>query len=351
MLADLARASDLRVAIVHSGLDGASSYDTTGIGAENAAHELARLASPPHLVVVGHSHRSIVDSVIAGVHFIQPPPHARGLAVAHVWLVRSGDVWRVTRIAADQIRLDRVAPDPGTTRRLQQLHERVRVWASEPLATLVGDWSGRRARAEDTPLIDFVNEVQRRATGAQFSSAAAFDPAAGLGPGEARLRDIAGIYPYDNTLRAIRITGAALKDYLEQSATYFRTYRAGEPIINGGVPGYDFDIVSGVEYVIDLTYPVGSRIRQLAYQGRLVAPSDTFTLALNSYRQSGGGRFPMLAGAPVVYDRGENIRALLVEHVRGLDTLRTEEYFTPSWRIVPDGAAEAVRRAFQAGRR
>jgi 2',3'-cyclic-nucleotide 2'-phosphodiesterase/3'-nucleotidase len=88
VLEDLADAgADLRVAVIHSGMGGASSYDTTGVGAENVAAGLAALPVKPHLVVVGHTHRTITDSVIDGVHFIQPPPHARGLAVAHVWLV------------------------------------------------------------------------------------------------------------------------------------------------------------------------------------------------------------------------------------------------------------------------
>lgn len=347
----LARTAELRVVLIHSGMDAPSSYDTTGVGAENVAAQLATLPTPPHLVVVGHSHETLRDSVIGDVHFIQPAAHARTLAIAHVSLVRSGDAWTVREIRGEQIPLGHFAPDRATARRLESAHQRVRVWVSEPLAMLEGDWSARFARAEDTPLIDFVNAVQRQASGAQLSSAAAFDPSAMLGPGEVRLRDLSAVYPYENTLRAIRITGGQLAEYLEQSVAYFRTYRPGAPIINDSVPGFNYDIVSGVEYVIDLTYPVGSRIRQLTYQGRLVQPTDTFTLAINSYRQSGGGGFTMLRDAPVVYDRGENIRDLLIEHVRELDVLRADDYSEPSWRIMPEAAAAAVRQAFAQGRR
>ncbi len=359
-----AAGADLRVALIHSGLDGPSSYDTTGIGAENVAAELAALPVKPHVVVVGHSHRRITDSVIDGVHFVQPPPHARGVAVAHVWLVGEGGIgrgeagniptfrrstdrsYRVVRITSEIVSLENVSPHPLVTRRLRDAHVQVRTWLTSPLAGLVGDWSAWYARVEDTPIIDFVNDVQRRVSGADLSATSAFDPRVTLGPGEVLLRDVAGLYPYENTLTALRIDGATLKDYLERSARYYRTYAPGEPIVNDSVPGYDFDIVSGVDYLLDLTQPVGSRVRQLARDGRLVEPIDTFTIAVNSYRQSGGGGFDMLAGLPVLYRSDRGIRDLLVEHVRAVETLRADAYFEPSWAIVPEAAADAARAAF-----
>ncbi len=303
---------------------------------------------------------------------MQPAPWARSLAVAHVTLVREtgngkgersqkrgergkgkgerlsgvGVGYRVVKITADQIRLADVTPDPVLTRRLTTAHEAVRAWVSAPLARVEGDWGARYARAEDTPIIDFVNEVQRTASGAQLSSTAAFNVAAGFGAGEVRLRDVAGIYPYENTLKAVRIDGARLKAYLEQASSYFRTYRPGEPVINDQIPGYNFEIVSGVEYVIDLTRPVGERIRQLNYQNRLVEPTDTFTLALSNYRQGGGGGFQMLDGLPVAYDGGQGIRDLIADYLRRSESVDAADYFQPSWRIVPLEAEAAVRAAF-----
>jgi 2',3'-cyclic-nucleotide 2'-phosphodiesterase (5'-nucleotidase family) len=193
-----------------------------------------------------------------------------------------------------------------------------------------------------------VNEVQRRVAAADLSAAGVFNVSAAFGPGPVRLRDLAAVYPYENTLRAVRIDGARLRAYLEQSAAYFGQWGTNEPTVNPAIPGYDYDIVSGVDYVIDLGRPVGERIVQLTYQGRLVAAADTFTLALNSYRQGGGGGFAMLQGLPVVYDRGENVRDLLLQAVQDAGTLREEAWFTPSWRIVPVEAREAVRAAFPA---
>ena len=74
-------------------------------------------------------------------------------------------------------------------------------------------------------------------------------------------------------------------------------------------------MVAGARYDIDLRRPAGDRIPNLSVSGRPVRPTDSFTLALNSYRQAGSGGYTMLRGAPVVYDKGENIRDLLVEEI------------------------------------
>lgn len=341
--------ADLRLVIIHSGMGEGSSYDTVGVGPENVAAELAGLELKPHLVVVGHSHRHMRDSVIDGVHFIQPDPWARSLAVAHVWLERPEGAagWRVQRIQGELVSLEQVPPNPAVTRRLDMAHQRVRVWANAPLGRVEEGWSARYARVQDTPIIDFVNQVQRRAGGADLSSTAAFNTAARFGPGAVRLRDVAALYPYENTLKVVRIDGASLRRYLEKSAEYFLTYQPGQPIINQAVPGYNFDIVSGVSYVLDLSRPPGSRVLQLTYQGRQVSPADTFTLALNNYRQAGGGGFDMLVDLPLVHDRGENIRDLLAEAIRTERVLRTQDYFTESWRLIPPDALAQARRAFE----
>jgi 2',3'-cyclic-nucleotide 2'-phosphodiesterase/3'-nucleotidase len=104
------------------------------------------------------------------------------------------------------------------------------------------------------------------------------------------------------------------------------------------IPGYNYDIVSGVDYTVDVSKPIGERITSLEFQGRAVAPTDSFTLALNNYRQSGGGGFSMLHDAPVVYDRQLEIRQLLIDEVRRAGTLRPADYFHPNWRIVPPSA-------------
>ena len=97
--------------------------------------------------------------------------------------------------------------------------------------------SAATSRYEDTAAIDFVNYVQADAVKAALvgtpqeslpvlSIAAPFNKAAAIPAGEVTVRDVAGLYIYDNTLIGITLTGAQVKDYLEQSADYFKQSRA-----------------------------------------------------------------------------------------------------------------------------
>ncbi|HSJ08589.1 MAG TPA: 5'-nucleotidase C-terminal domain-containing protein, partial [Longimicrobiales bacterium] len=95
---------------------------------------------------------------------------------------------------------------------------------------------------------------------------------------------------------------------------------------------------------IDISRPVGQRVTELRYEGAPVRDDQSFTLALNNYRQSGGGGYGMIAGAEVVYDRQEDIRELLIEEVRRRGEIRAADYFRQSWRLVPEQAADAALR-------
>src|SRR6266581_3583281 len=188
--------ADLKVVLIHSGF-GLSTYDTTGVGPENDAAALAAVNPKPDIVIVGHTHREIRDTVINGVHFVQPKNWVQSLAVVHVSLSRESTTrrYRVTAVRSELIPLANVAESPRFTQRLSAAHEAARLWASTPVGTATPGFDARYARAQDTPLLDFINEVQRRRAGAQLSAAAAFDVQAGLPEGEVHQRDIAGIYP------------------------------------------------------------------------------------------------------------------------------------------------------------
>jgi 2',3'-cyclic-nucleotide 2'-phosphodiesterase/3'-nucleotidase/5'-nucleotidase len=339
-------AADFTVALVHSGFNESSSYDTTGVGPENVANALTAGPVKPDLVVLGHSHREIADTIINGVHVVQPKPFAQSLSVVHLTLERTAIGWRAARVRGELVPLARVEPAAAIVRRLAPDHDAVRRWAAQPLGNVSADMPATTARVEPTAIINYINEVQRRRAGTDLSATPAYDTRAGFKSGQVTMAQVAAIYPYENTLRGIRISGRQLKDYLEQSARYYRVDGPGTIAINDSVAGYNYDVVSGVEYAIDLRLPVGSRIRGLTVRGKPVTPEDQFTLALSSYRQGGGGGFTMLAGSPVVYDRGENIRDLLVGDLRTRGFLNVDDFGTRNWRLLPEESARAARRLF-----
>jgi 2',3'-cyclic-nucleotide 2'-phosphodiesterase (5'-nucleotidase family) len=347
VLEAMRRDADITVALVHSGLSGRASYDTTGVGEENVAAGLAGLASRPDLVVVGHSHRELRDSVIAGVHFVQPRPFGASVSVVHLDLVREDGAWHLRRIRADLVPTREAAAAPLLAQRMSEQRDAVRAWARTAIGLATVPMRETAARVGPAPALDFIQDVQRRRTGADLSAASAFDLRAGFDADTIRIAQLLAMYPYDNTLRAIRLSGAQLKAYLEWSARYYQVDPAGRVGLNDTVPGYNYDVVAGASYDIDLRRPLGDRIQRLAVRGRPVQPADSFTMAINSYRQTGAGGYDMVRGAPVVYDKGERIVALLSAAVRARTPLDSAELAgVSSWRIVPEMADRAVRGLF-----
>ncbi|HWB40690.1 MAG TPA: 5'-nucleotidase C-terminal domain-containing protein [Gemmatimonadales bacterium] len=338
--------SDLVIALAHSGIGGGSTYDTTGVGAEHVAGSFASLPARPDLVVVGHSHGEIRDSAIGGVRYVQPRPWATGVAVVHVDLTAgAGGRWTVARMRSELVATRDVAPSALIEQRLAPAHDSVRAWLDTPVGVALAPMPGSASRAGPTPILDWVLEVQRRRAGAQLSAGPVFDLGAGFPADTIRRRHLRRLYPYENTLRSVRITGEQLRRYLERSVQYFQVDAAGRVTINPAMPGYDFDVVRGARYEVDLRQPVGSRIRNLSVGGRDVEPGQSFTMAVNSHRQTGAGGYSMLLGAPLVHDRGERMQSLLEEEL-GRGPLDPRAIPASEWRIVPEVSAVAVREIY-----
>ena len=181
-----------------------------------------------------------------------------------------------------------------------------------------------------------------------ISIAAPFSRTAVFPEGQVSIRDIAGLYIYENTLQAVELNGAQLRDYLEYSAKYFKQVEEGavfdpETGTNaeydgerpGPTPDYNFDIISGLDYKIDISKPVGERITGLTYSdGKPVGDGDSFVMALNNYRASGGGDYPHVADAKVVYNEQREIRQLLIEWASAKGVIDPADFFVKNWELI-----------------
>ncbi len=345
--------ADLVVIAAHSGFEG-TSYDmeATGLGPENQMAQVAREVPGIDAIFLGHTHQEVADSVLDGVRFAQAGAHARSLAVVEFRLARDPEgrwevresTGRLLRPDADQVSR---GGDPRFAELLPEAHARTLALVNRVVATNAEPWPAGRARIEDTPLLRWMSDVQRAVSGAELSAVAAFNLDAGLPEGEVTVAHLARLYPYDNNLlRAVEIDGATLRAYLEHSARYFLPCPEArcDRLVNPEWPGYNFDVVHGVQYTLDLTRPVGARVTRLERGGRPVADDDRFTLALNNYRQGGGGGFPGVATAPVLHAGDESVRDLLMADLERRGTLAPPVDFTPGWEIVPRALLEQALR-------
>ncbi len=337
-----ANGADAIVVVLHSGLDEPSSYDTvsTAVPSENVAARVASEVSGINVVVYGHSHRENPGQVIGHTLVIQPKNWATSVAVVTLPFACGADHrWAASAATGALIQAAARIEQPAIVQVIEQAHQATVAYVNSTVGTTPDAWRADSSRMIPTALTGFILDVERRATNADLASTAAFDLRARLGPGPITVAQLAQLYPYDNTLRAVRISGAQLKAYIEHSSRYYKTDPNGTLVPDAAVAGYNFDVVSGVNYTVDVARPIGDRVTALSYHGKTVAPTDSFTMALNNYRQTGGGGYAMLRGASVVYDKQQEIRQLLIDEVRRKHVMRESDYDVKNWSFAKSGAS------------
>ena len=303
---------------------------------ENEAVTIAKEVPGIDVIFMGHTHRDVPSLYIKGVLLTQANHWGRHLARADLYLQKEPSGWRVYAKSARTIPVDdRVEPDPAVVKLTEPYDRQTQEWLAREIAQSPEDLTAEEARFRDTAILDLVQKVQLEAGKADVSMVASFNQNARIAKGPVTVRDITELYVYENTLAVLEITGQQLKDALEHSAKYYKTYEPGKSLrelIDEKIPAYNFDIAEGVTYDLDISKPVGSRIQNLRFKGQPLAPTRKLRLATNNYRVNGGGGYTMYKNAPVVYRSSEEIRELMVDWLERNKTVPV----TPNnnWRIV-----------------
>lgn len=174
--------------------------------------------------------------------------------------------------------------------------------------------------------------------------------------GEVCLRHIADLHIFPNELRAVRVTGAQVLDWLEMSAGVFHQlqFDAASELIDPSRAGYNFDVLFGLSYQIDLSQPArfdrqgqllgqdNRRIRQLRINGSDLRPEQEVIVALNNYRASGGGYFPFVDQAQAINLPPLDIKRVLRDYLIGdlpADPLAQTPY---PFALAPQDGAQAI---------
>ena len=304
---------------------------------ENRAIAIAREVPGVDLIFMGHTHRDNPSVVINGVQLIQANYWGRHLARVDLFLENDAKGWHIFARSARTIAVDAaVAPDQEILTLAEPYHRETQAWLSRAIGESATELTATEARFRDTAILDLIQRVQLEAGKADVSMAAVFNPEARIAKGAVTVRNIAGLYVYENTLVVLEVTGQQLKEALEHSAKYFRAYEPGKSpaeLVDEKIPAYNFDIAEGVSYVLNLTKPIGQRIEQLEFKGKPLAPTQKLRLATNNYRVNGGGGYTMYKGAPVVYRSSEEIRELIIDWVERHKNIPTEP--TNNWKFAP----------------
>ena len=379
-----ARGADVVVAIPHSGLEWGVS---TALFAENV---VARLAQVPGVdaILFGHSHGEfpgtffgkhpavdLARGSIHGVPAVMPGAWGSHLGVVDLLLDDSSGAWKVKdgrshlRPVYDRAtRKALVQPDPAINTLVAEEHAATVKQMNAEVARTTAPITSYFALVRDDASVQVVAEAQREHArkllkgtpheGLPLLSAAAPFKAGGrmganyytdVPAGPLALRGVASLYVYPNTLKAVKLNGAQVREWLEMSAGQFNRITpdgpAEQPLVNEAFRTYNFDVIEGLQYELDLTQPArydtsgklvapqARRVADVHHNGQPLDDAASFIVVTNNYRASGGGGFPGLDGSQIVLDTQDETRVVLAEHLSALKT------YTPqadaNWRVRP----------------
>ena len=382
--------ADVVIVLAHSGIGAPD----PGPMAENVALAIAGIDAVD-AVVMGHVHLPFpgpdtpaspgVDPVagtLAGKPAVMAGVFGSHLGIIDLELQAHPFGWRVATHRSEARAIaprtqsgDRIAAtpaDPALSALIAPAHRAALDWARRPIGHTAKPIHSYFAMVTASAALQVVTHAQARYVGERLrggpfadipllSATAPFKAGGHAGPenysfvpaGDLLLRHAADLYIHPNTIVALRLTGAEVRQWLARSARVFNQLTPGtadQMLLDPDMASFNFDLICGVSYAIDLIAAPGSvaRIRDLRWQGRPVADGDPFILATNSYRSSGSGGFlspdPARPDATriVLADQKSN-RDLLISYLS--DDAYLADAATPvppQWRFAPCANTSAL---------
>ncbi len=309
---------DVLIGVMH--MDTENEYGVYGSGVT----DLANACPEFDVIIAAHGHKEIPGEEINGVLVIENKNAGATMSEIHLQLQRQWNGrWKVVGRSSESLQIAEYEADPELVALLAPYDERAKADAVIPIGELRGGNMAPDNEVEnipspmvqDTALLDFINEVQLYYTGAQVSATAMTSMTGQMREGTIRKCDLTSIYTYENTLYKLQMNGAQLRDYMEWSAAFFKTWQPGDLTIafDPSTRYYLYDAFEGVNYEIDISQEPGNRILNLTWpDGTPVADTDVFTIAVNNYRAT-----TQLLIAADIFAPGEPLPQMLEMDVRG----------------------------------
>ncbi len=388
-----AAGADIVIAIPHSGI--AQSHPD-GLK-ENATAELA-LVEGIDAILFGHAHSVFPSEAYAefpgadlekgtlhGVPSVMPGFWGSHLGIIDLTLSNEGDGWSVVDSAVEnrpifrregRSRVAIVGSQQDIVDAVKEEHEGTIEWVGQPVGTITSPINSFFALVQDDPSIQIVNNAQTwygkqviegteyeglpvLSAGAPFKAGGRGGPEyfTNLPAGEIAIRNVADLYIYPNTARLVKLNGAQVKEWLERSAAQFNridpTSTEVQQLISETHPSYNFDVIDGVSYAIDVTQAAkygdkgelldegASRIVDLAFNGEPIDLAQEFVVVTNNYRAGGGGTFPALDGSTIIVEAPQTNRQVLVDYILASGELDPQA--DANWRFAPiEGDVQVV---------
>ena len=331
--------ADVIVVLAHTGI-GNEIHET---GEENVAYQITELDGVD-AVITGHNHALFPgdfkdlanvnqeQGTINGTPIVMPGKFGDHLGVIDLELKKDGEQWIVVSGKGEVRQIDKKSDVvvQKVIDAVKEAHEGTIEYVRSPVGKTTAPINSYFALVHDDPSIQIVNNAQTWYVKQQvknteydklpiLSAGAPFKAGGRMGAsyyteiatGDIAIKNVADLYVYDNTIFALIMTGADVKEWLEMSAGQFKqidsTSTKEQDLINTGFPTYNFDVIDGVTYEFDVTQPAkyngsgdtvnekANRVVNLQYNGKPIDPKQQFIVVTNNYRAS--GNFPGVRNA------------------------------------------------------
>jgi len=395
-----AQGADIIVAIPHSGL----SSEPYHAMAENSVYYLSQVEGI-NAIMFGHAHAvfpgsdfasikgaDVAQGTLNGIPAVMPGMWGDHLGVVDLVLNNDSGHWQVSSGKAEArpiydaaAKKSLAAEDPALVTLLADDHRATREFVGKPIGKSADVMYSYLSLVQDDPTVQIVNNAQRAYVehfiqgdpdlgGLPVLSAAAPFKAGGrkndpasyveVEKGPLTFRNAADLYLYPNTLVVMKISGAQVKEWLECSAGQFNQIdphsSKTQSLINWDFRTYNFDVIDGVSYQIDITqparydaecqliHPQASRIRQLSWQGKPIDPQTTFLVATNNYRAY-GGKFAGTGDKYIAFASPDENRSVVAAYISA-ETKKQGEVRPQAdnnWRLAPIASSTPLDIRFE----
>lgn len=343
----------------------------TGIGdgspssPENASKYAASTLPDINAVFAAHDHQTYYQLVKNGnreIPLIESGSRAQALSKINLSVqFLKGKIVKIES-SGENVSM---ANEPGSKEfnsKFQNDFNKVKLFTNKEIGELKTDLSSRNTYFGTSNYLNLIHKVQLSATGAQISFAAPLTFDLNIKRGKINYQDLLSIYPFENQLYVMNLTGEEIKGYLEYSySTWVKTMKnESDDMLNirkrgdsgrysFASPTYNFDSAFGIEYTVDLRKEIGDRVHIVSMSdGSAFDLNKTYKVAITSYRASGGGDL-LEKGSGL--DKGERenrivakypeIRELIYDYISSGKSLNIED---ENWKFIPEDFLDNAKK-------